>query len=335
MSHGIMQFDSMFSVREMPWHGLGSVLEDYPESIEEALLASGLEWPVESRPVYVGAPRVTTEGVVEGEFAPGFVAKEYRANVRKDTEEVLGIVSEDYQIVQNSEAFKFLDALIGSELHFETAGSLRNGRRVWVLARLPEFVEVGGDDVGTYVYVANSHDGSMAVTAAVSPIRIVCANTLGMALRRAEGRDAQRTFKFRHVGDLQLKFEEARSVMGLTVNYAERFKEVGDALASEKFAPWQMERVTRKLVGLDDDQLGDRARANRERQAEKIYSIYRGEGPEGDTRGNAPDTKWAAVNAIGEFADWERRYTKNTDQISRSFEDTDLKQRGLDLVLAE
>jgi hypothetical protein len=95
--------------------------------------------------------------------------------------------------------------LIGSDLHFETAGSLWGGRRVWCLARLPEFIALGGDLSATYIYVANSHDGSMAVTAAATPIRIVCANTLGAALRQAEhGASAQRTFRFRHTGKAEL-----------------------------------------------------------------------------------------------------------------------------------
>jgi hypothetical protein len=74
---------------------------------------------------------------------------------------VLGIVSDEYEVVDNRDAFRFLDALIGSELHFETAGSLWGGRRVWVLARRPEYVELGGDPSATYIYVANSHDRSM------------------------------------------------------------------------------------------------------------------------------------------------------------------------------
>src|SRR5437764_8376212 len=102
-------------------------------------------------------------------------------------------------MVDNRDAFRFLDALINSDLYFETARSLWGGRRVWCLARLPEFVELGGDISATYIYVANSHDGSMAVTAAATPIRIVCANTLGAALGQAEhGRHAARTFRFRH-----------------------------------------------------------------------------------------------------------------------------------------
>ncbi len=185
---------------------------------------------------------------------------------------MLGIVSDEYEVVDNRDAFRFLDALIGSELHFETAGSLWGGRRVWCLARLPEYIELGGDLSATYVYVANSHDGSMAVTAAVTPIRIVCANTLGAALRQAEhGANAQRTFRFRHTGNLQTKFAEARQVLGMTIDYEKQFKALADRLALEPITETALERrVLRHLWVIDEDtgparprqpRAGDRARA--------------------------------------------------------------------------
>ena len=182
-------------------------------------------------------------------------SKGFKANLREDTGEVLGIVSDEYEVVDNRDAFRFLDALIGSELHFETAGSLWGGRRVWCLARLPEYVELGGDLSAIYIYVANSHDGSMAVTAAVTPIRIVCANTLGAALRQAEhGVSAQRTFRFRHTGNLQAKFAEARQVLGMTINYQEQFKALADRLALEPISEPALERrVLRHLWVIDDD----------------------------------------------------------------------------------
>jgi uncharacterized protein DUF932 len=145
---------------------------------------------------------------------------------------VLGIVSDEYEVVDNRDAFRFLDALIGSDLCFEAAGSLWGGRRVWCLARLPEYVELGGDLSATFIYVANSHGGSMAVTAAATPIRIVCANTLGAALRQAEhGAHAQRAFRFRHTGNLQSKFAEARQVLGMTIDYKQQVKALADQLA--------------------------------------------------------------------------------------------------------
>lgn len=319
MPAGLTANDSMFSVRETPWHGLGAVLDEYPMGIDDALDKSGLGWAVEQEPILRPSP----VGFGAGPIIPG-----YKANIRSDSGDVLGIVSNDYTVVQNRDAFKFLDSLIGSDLHFETAGSIWDGRRVWVLARLPEFVEVGGDATGTYIYVANSHDGSLAVTAAVTPIRIVCQNTLGLALR-----GARQSYKFRHVGDLQEKFDEARRVLDLTLDYERQFKILGDRLANVTVSTDTFSReVLRPLLAMDELGLGDRAKKNRSDQHDRIMGIFLGNGPDGDTRGNSPYTAWSAVNAIGEYADWARRRTKRTNQVARSFEDHDLKQKGLDLV---
>ena len=266
MGHGLTSSDHMFSVREMPWHRLGTVLDEPPASIDDALEKAGLGWHVRQSEVLVVRRAEWTDDfgkTHDAELVPAETADgcAYRANIREDTGALLGIVSEDYKVVQNRDAFAFLDQLIGSELHFETAGSLHGGRRVWVLARLPEWVEVGGDQTATYVYVANSHDGTLAVTASVTSVRIVCANTLGWALRKSDrGEAAQRTYRFRHSGDLQLKFAEARQVMGMTVDWPRRFKELGDRLAGERMTPWRFERsVLDQLFPVEDD-MGKRAR---------------------------------------------------------------------------
>lgn len=177
MSHGLTNNGSMFSVREMPWHGLGVVLDEYPRSIDEAMDRAALGWKVTRGDVLVVRTPEWTDDFGSKRPAELIPAKGFKANLREDSGEVLGIVSQEYEMVDNRDAFRFLDGLIGSELHFETAGSLWGGRRVWVLARLPEYIELGGDLSATYIYVANSHDGSMAATAAATPIRIVCANT--------------------------------------------------------------------------------------------------------------------------------------------------------------
>jgi phage/plasmid-like protein (TIGR03299 family) len=335
MSHGITTKDHMFSVRRVPWHGLGVVLDEYPKSIDEALDRAGLGWTVTHGDVLVVKAPEWTDDFGTTQPAELVLANGFKANLREDTGEVLGIVSDEYEVVSNREAFKFLDALIGSELHFETAGSLWGGRRVWMLARLPEYVELGGDLSASYIYVANSHDGSMAVTAAVTPIRIVCANTLGAALRQAEhGANAQRMFRFRHTGNLQAKFGEARQVLGMTINYEKQFKELADRLALEPIRARTLERNVLRHLWVIDESMGRRARANRERTIENVLSIFRGRGVAGDTTGNSPGTKWTAFNAIAEHLDYGRRYTTRTNQVQRSFEDSTLKQRALDLVVA-
>jgi phage/plasmid-like protein (TIGR03299 family) len=146
MPAGMTNSDSMFSVREVPWHGLGVVLDRPPATIAEAMEVSGLGWRVEREPIAVDrGPAVSAGSVWDARFEeiPG-----YYATVRQDNGAVLGIVGERYPIVQNDEAFAFVDQLLGSSLHFETAGSLNAGRRVWVLATLPEHVMVGGTRCG-------------------------------------------------------------------------------------------------------------------------------------------------------------------------------------------
>jgi phage/plasmid-like protein (TIGR03299 family) len=335
MGHGLTDSDSMFSSnRQMPWHGLGAVLDTYPRSIDEALDKSGLGWGVRTAPVHFERRPAWSDDFGTGHPAELVPARSHKATLRSDTGDLLGIVGADYEPLDNRDAFRFLDELIGSQLHFETAGSLWGGRRVWVLARLPEWVEVGGDATGSYVYVANAHDGTLAVTAAVTPVRIVCANTLGYALNRADGIDAQRTFKCRHTGGLHQRLHEARRVMQLTLDYAEQFKRLGDRLALEPISERVLRtRVLDRLFSVEDG-LGDRAARNREEARQAVMAIFLGQGHAGDTRGQAPGTKWCAVNAIAEHADFGRRYTKRTNQVQRSFEDTQLKQRGLELVLA-
>lgn len=326
MSAGITSNDSMFSVREMPWHGQGAVLDAYPEGIDEALTLSGLDWRVEQRDVYVPtAPELGDEGVSQGfTQVPGKLA-----NVRSDNQSVLGVVSDGYQVVQNVEAFRFLDDVLGTdELQFETAGSLHGGRQVWVLARRPEHVEVAGDKVGTYVFVASSHDGSMSVTAAVTPVRIVCANTLGWALD-----SAQQAFRMRHTAGIGNRWEDAREMLRLTVDYEAQFVALGDKLGQERIADSTFEGVLDDLFP-EKESLGDRALENRRTAKRQIMTIYRGQGSDGNTIGNAPGTKWAAVNAVGEWSDWYRQRNKNTNQVVRSFEDSALKQRALKVVSA-
>jgi phage/plasmid-like protein (TIGR03299 family) len=279
MSHAITATDSLFTVRKPAWHGLGVVLEREPASIAEALDAAGLTWRVDQRPV------ITLDGVlIEG----------LRANVREDTGAVLGVVSPRYRVVQNVEAFRFADHLIGSEMHFETAGSLHTGRRVWVLARLPEWVSVGGDPVGRYLLVSTGHDGRRGLQAAVTPVRVVCQNTLSLAL---DG--APRVHTVSHRGDVTGRLHEARRVLELTVDYYRQFAALGDRLALQ---PIGERGLARTLEELYPGGTSDRSARSADRARAAILTLFR----EGDTVGNAPRSKWAALNAIIEWEDWSR-----------------------------
>ena len=189
--------ETMFSVRETPWHGLGRIIMDAPAS-REALELAGLDWQVESRNIYSGT----------GTMIPG-----YRANVRSTDDAVLGVVSDRYRIVQNEEAFQFTDDLLGEGVTYETAGSLQGGKKVWMLARLPRKYLIAGDQVEPYLVIFNSHDGSSGVKVAMTPIRVVCQNTLNLALNTAK-----RSWTARHTENVLLRVQDARETLQLDSN---------------------------------------------------------------------------------------------------------------------
>lgn len=361
MSHGITEQDSMMSVKLMPWHRRKEcvILEEAPKTALAALSASGLGWGVEQEPAYrrVELPDPDDPSQVFEMFVPIKDADdtEWQLNYRSDTGAVLGVVTLDYKPVQNIDAFRFLDGLMqgdadelalykqlgfavpdGPAIEWETAGSLQGGKRVWVLAKIPTDVEFAGDKVQPYLYVANSHDGSMAVTASATAVRIVCGNTLGMALRYSEqGAQAASTFRFRHTGNLDAKLAEARKVLGMQLKWTAQMKALADKLGLINLSDKKATNLVKSLTPVRiEEGMTDRKVANRTKIVDAIMSIYKGEGQQGDTRGEAPGTAWTLFNAVAEHADYGRRYTVRTSQVSRSFEDGGLKQEALDKVMA-
>ena len=178
--------ETMFSVREKPWHGLGTIVMKAPASAE-ALRLAGPDWNVVQEPIYTGFKEK-----VEG----------YKANVRDTDRKVLGVVSDRYKVVQNVDAFSFTDELLGKGVRYETAGSLQNGKRVWLLARLPREYIIAGERISPNLVFSNTHDGSGSVKVAVTPVRVVCNNTLNLALNTA-----RRSFSMIHAGNIQDKIQ--------------------------------------------------------------------------------------------------------------------------------
>lgn len=185
--------ESMFYVREKPWHGLGTMVAEAPDSAV-ALRLAGLDWNVIQKDI------MTEDG--DG-IIPGF-----KANVRDTDGSVLGIVTDRYRVVQNAEAFSFTDALLGEGVRYETAGSLQGGRRTWVLARLPHQYIINGEEISPYLVFMNAHDGSGAIKAAMTPVRVVCQNTLNLAISTAK-----RSWSFNHTGNISGKLDEARDTL--------------------------------------------------------------------------------------------------------------------------
>jgi len=190
--------ETMFYTRTAPWHGLGVCVDTAPSS-EEALRVSGLDWKVVQRPIFTDT----------GDSIPG-----YKANIRDTDYRVLGVVTDRYRVVQNEEAFAFTDALLGEGGQYETAGSLQEGRKIWLLAKLPEKYIMEGERVNPYLVFSSSHDGSGSIKVAMTPIRVVCQNTLNLALG-----SAKRVWSTIHVGDLAAKMEEAHNTLQLAGQY--------------------------------------------------------------------------------------------------------------------
>lgn len=205
--------ETMFSARVKPWHGIGTVVEECPNS-KEALGLAGLDWQVEQKDIYTDG-----ENLVPG----------YKANVRNSDQRVLGVVSDRYQVVQNEEAFAFTDELLGGGVRYETAGALQGGRRTFILARLPQRFIIAGDEITPYFVIMNSHDASCSIKAAMTPVRVVCQNTLNLAFRTAK-----RTWMTKHTSNIMERIDDAR----ITLQFAEQYmKELGkgvDELARKR-----------------------------------------------------------------------------------------------------
>lgn len=272
------EIETMMSVREKPWHysmtsDVTKIIQEAPNS-HDALVAAGLDWTVESKPIY---------------DANGNLIKGYKANTRSSDNKVLGIVGNRYKIIQNVDAFQFTDNLIGGDVRYETAGSLLGGTKVWMLAKMPER-KIAGDDVETYVAFTNTFDGKGSVRAIVTPVRIVCNNTLNLALSTAK-----RSWSMRHQGDIESKLAEAREALELTDIYMEELAKQADRWANVTINEEMVQNALNKLFPVKEDDT-DRKKRNVQDAKDQFMVCY-----------FAPDiakfrgTAWGAINAMTDY----------------------------------
>lgn len=268
------------------WVNLGIKVNEALTS-EQAIKMAGLDWKVESQPIQV----------VDGEIISGV-----KANVRSSDHKVLGIVTDRYKVVQNEDAFAFTDMLLGEGVKYETAGSLASGKRVWMLARM-DSTKICGDEVDPYLVFTNSHDGTGAVKVAVTPIRVVCQNTLTLALS-----SAKRTWSTKHCGDIQGKMDDAKKTLGFANAYIESLKEESEKLTQITVLAPQFADFLLKMFLIKKD-ASERQVANIERQRKALAEIYNHK----DDIQKFHGTAYGVLNAV---ADWTphflpARRTKN------------------------
>ena len=268
--------ESMFWVRKVPWHGLGKGVKQAPNS-EEALSLAGLDWKVVQEPIITA-----TGDLVEG----------YKANVRDTDHRVLGVVTDRYKIVQNTDAFSFTDALLGEGVRYETAGSLQEGKKVWLLARLPHEYIIAGEHISPYLLFFNSHDGSGAVKVCITPIRVVCNNTLNLALATAK-----RSWSMVHTGDINGKLEEAKNTLFMAEKYMDSLGKEFEVLRKKNLTDAQVKEYIEILLLIEPDASSQKIRNVKSLREDLNRRYY-----------DAPDLKgtgkngYRFINAVSDFA---------------------------------
>lgn len=275
---------SMAYVGETPWHKLGTKVDSAMTSAE-AIEKAQLDWRVEKRPIYFPSQKGTTK-----------VPEKY-AVVRCDSETPLGVVGEVYHPLQNKEAFSFFDAIVGEKLAmYHTAGALGEGERIWMLAKLPtDFWVTPEDRIESYLLLTNSHNGSSAVQIMATPIRVVCQNTLNMAL------SSNVKTSVRHTMNMGRGIKEIRAQLGIADNYFRMFEEMGRHLVGKQANAQFVEAVLKDL-GLSTEKGEDSTRTENIRY-DIMRMFQRGKGNDmKSVKGSA----WALLNGIVEYVDYER-----------------------------
>lgn len=268
--------ETMFSVREKPWHGLGIIVKEAPTSADAIRLA-GLDWTVVQEPIYTNF-----NNVVEG----------YRANVRSSDRKVLGVVSDRYKVVQNVDAFSFTDELLGRGVRYETAGSLQEGKKVWLLARLPREYIIAGERISPYLVFSNTHDGSGSVKVAITPVRVVCNNTLNLALNTAK-----RSFSMIHTGNIQDKIQEAKDTLFMAEEYMDCLGVEFEQLRRQKITDAQVKEYFEQLLPMEKEPTPIQSK-NIIRLREDMMRRYY-DAPDLQKVGN---NAYRFVNAVSDFA---------------------------------
>lgn len=270
---------SFFSAREVPWHHLGTVTKE-AQTAHGAMIESNLDWGVDLFPLFTQ---------IDGDFHE---VDDRKAVVRSSDHKVLGTVGTHYVPFKNAEAFQFMDNLVDSgEAKYETAGALRGGKIVFLTLKVPCDILIGGEDLHElYLLLRTSHDGTKAISVYVTPIRVVCQNTLALA---TYGRVVKQKWSVTHVSTVHGRLAEARNSLNMTFKYVDEFKKIGDRLLSIK------------LNSGEFDQLLDRVLPNRPKTQSvklQITGIYNT-----SPTIRYPGTAWGALNAISEYFDWYRR----------------------------
>lgn len=294
MAHELETFGgrgSFVSAREHAWHKLGTVLPAAFTASEAMTHARLGGWNV--RKEALQAVTLTDDGVSTLEV-PGKYAT-VRTHPGTGAPDVLGVVGEAYRPIQNEDHCDLLDALVDeSGAHFETAGSLKGGRQVFITMKLPDSIRVGGvDQVDTYIAALNSHDGSTAFRLLITPVRVVCANTQAAALRSAKA-----CFSIQHSAGAKGQIQAARDALGLTFAYMTHFQDAAERMLNETISAGEFDTVIGRLWPVEPAATR-RAEANVAKRDLTLRQLM----TDAPTNAVIRGSRWAAYQSITEYLD--------------------------------
>jgi len=321
--------DSFFSVKEKAWHGLGTIVDQYPTSAE-AIQYAGLDYEVIKSPLftYQRDETIGNDGeIIEGRQIP---VPNHFASVRTDNLAVLGVVGKDYEIVQNRNAFEFFDAIVGGGdgILYETAGALGKGERIFITAKLPGYIKVGGQDViEKYLMLTTSHDGLGSIMAAFTPVRVVCQNTLNAAMRNHSN-----SIKIRHTASANERLKQAHLLMGISGNLAGELEGLFNHWSTVRITDKQVKKLIQIAMSPNKETLSnletgklDKLSTNYTNMVDSVYEYALGS-PTQQMQTTA-GTVFGAYNAITGYFQNVRKYADG-DAKFKSIMDGTAKQRG-------
>ena len=297
MSHELEMKDgqaSMFYAGEVPWHRLGTRVER-EITAAAAIKVAGLDLDAALQPIYLsGSNTVDGIPVIGGEIS------EKKAVVREDGR-ILGVVGNGYHIIQNRECFDFMDAIIGEgQAVYHTAGSLFDGRRIFITVKLPNSMTIGPDKVDKYLLLSSSHDGSLANRVKFTPIRVVCSNTMSMALTSERGKKGAEEVYIKHSKQYASKINTARETLGLAAYYYEQIELCFNKLLDTKITDAGIQEFVEDLLPGTKDENGNYKATTR---TQNIRDSIVSRACNGIGIASIRNTKWAAYNGVTEYID--------------------------------
>jgi len=317
--------ESMFSVRQMPWHREGQILQDYPGDWNTARKLAGLDWDPITASIYAATSTDGDSGIPVLEPIEG-----WKAITRSDTGAILSVNRDTYTLIDHGEMGEIVEAVLAQpNVRWETAGVLDEGRSVWCLALLDEPVELPGDNTLTLPYLAitNRHDGTAACALRATAIRIVCANTFRAA--ELEGERTGATFSFIHRSSWRTRIEEARQAVTGARTEIERYTELARELLAIPITARQRELFITEFIPMPPAGLiTDRVARNVEEVRKAVRSLF-----DSTTTEHVAGTAYGLLQASGEYLDYVRTARSWETRLNRTLiRPEPLKHRALTLI---